>query len=196
MNPEEITYYTVTDLEKKLGAKEPSIFTRVRKQNLSGVDIGNLVHAAIKDIHLADKMPLEQLIKTEAINLNLRITKEELEEMIQMLGTFLKSGLAPGEHELPFRLKLANAVVTGIIDFCFETKGGWVICDFKTDGAFHRKKYQWQMDIYALALSKIRPVLETRLLFLKLSKTQCEPCTPERLRRTEENLSDFLKTIR
>lgn len=183
-------YLTVTDLEKREETRDKGPGTRDLKKGkgLSGAELGNLVHAALKEMTMD--------IKTHALNLSLRVTEEELKEVSKLLSKFLNSPLAPptweGEHELPFRLKCGPAVITGIIDYVYETDKGFVICDFKTDLHFHPEKYKLQMDIYALALSKasIKPVLETRLLFLKLNKVHVEVCNAERFRQTEEKIDD------
>ncbi len=89
---------------------------------------------------------------------------------------------------------MKNGIVTGIIDYTYETEEGWVLVDFKTDSTFDKERYRLQMDTYALALSKAKPkpVLETRLIYLKLGKTHREPCTKERLLKTEKDLDRLL----
>lgn len=180
-------YYTVTEIEKKAQTSD----MRVNK-GLSPADVGNLVHAVLKEINLTSKISLEALVKKEALNLQLCFTKTELHAIVQIVQKAPK--LENGFHEIPFRLKVKKGVITGIIDYTYETKEGWVIVDFKTDSTFDKERYKLQMDIYALALSmaKPKPVLETRLIFLKLGKVHAEPCTPERLRKTEEHLENLI----
>ncbi|MDO8526854.1 MAG: ATP-dependent DNA helicase [Deltaproteobacteria bacterium] len=192
-----VPWYTVTELEKI--DTPPSPHARSRTQNaqkggLKGTDLGNWIHATLKEWNGKQLLPMETIARTKLLELGIVATQKEFEEGLAQIEHFLKSPIAPpdfgGWHELPFNLKLPNAHVTGIIDYAWETDAGWILFDFKTDAAAFAEKYQLQMDTYALALSKGQPkkVLETRLLFLKSDKAHIEACTPERLKQTEERL--------
>ncbi|MBI4125397.1 MAG: PD-(D/E)XK nuclease family protein, partial [Deltaproteobacteria bacterium] len=94
----------------------------------------------------------------------------------------------------PFRLKMGSAVITGTIDYFYETEAGFVICDFKTDRKFDPEKYRIQMDTYALALSKAKqkPVVETHLRYLRLKKNHVEKWDAARQKRAEAKLTELI----
>lgn len=176
-------YFTVTELEKK-----PRLPEAKPGKGLSGADRGNLVHAVLKEIDRLSEMPLTKLIGLQAFNLGLILSKAEREEAARMIERAPKP--EEGFHELPFRLKLKNGVISGVIDYAFPSKEGWILLDFKTDSSFDKERYRLQMDTYALALSKAKSegVIETRLIFLRLGRTHTEACTKERLEKTEKDL--------
>lgn len=201
--PEPIRYLTVTDLEKGLRPLPRETHPQHQPAELSGEVTGNLVHAVFKNLHQTKQLPLEQLVRKEALNLNLGLSFEQLKELAQMIERFLNSDLAPpwekGRHEIPFRLKSNGVVITGVIDYLIETPQGWVIYDFKTDRQFQPEKYQLQMDAYALALSErqrveglARPVLETQLLYLRLGKAHVEKWDHRRQIRAETELKQAI----
>lgn len=196
-------YIPVTDLEKATEPPpSPLLGFGGKKAEHHGAEFGNLVHQVLKKILDHSGTSLPGLVQAEAYNLALRYPPETIQETANLIENFLKSDIAPphwqGLHEYPFRLKLGEVIITGIIDYLYETESGWIICDFKTDSQFAPDQYRLQMDVYALALSKAfeKPILETRLLFLKPDRAHLVPVTPERLNQTEENLIDFLVTLR
>lgn len=189
---ERIRYLTVTDLESGLRTTDYGLRTeeQTREGKLSGTDLGNIVHAVMKNIHQASHLSLEKRVEKEALNLGLRFSREELAEIARMLPAPEK-----GFHEFPFRLKMGSAVITGTIDFFFETKEGLVICDFKTNRKFQPEAYKIQMDTYALALAKAqkKPVAETQLLYLRLNKKHVEKWDAARQKRAEAKLKELTR---
>ncbi|MDO8493718.1 MAG: 3'-5' exonuclease, partial [Deltaproteobacteria bacterium] len=191
-------YYTVTELEH-FEQKAPKEYPQTAKSHLKGAVFGNLIHNVLKELRNNSKLSLPKLIAIKLFEMNCAFSKEEIDETSALLEKFLKSDLAPptweGFHEFPFRLKIDEAVITGVIDYIYPTDEGWVICDFKTDTKADPKKYQLQMDTYALALAKgqnERPVTATKLLFLKSLLSHEEPCTTGRFETTEARLKELI----
>ena len=51
-----------------------------------------------------------------------------------------------------------ETLVQGVIDCCFEERGGWVLLDYKTDGGDVQEilaRYREQITLYARALHEI-----------------------------------------
>ncbi|OGQ05430.1 MAG: hypothetical protein A3F82_00535 [Deltaproteobacteria bacterium RIFCSPLOWO2_12_FULL_44_12] len=189
---------------------------------LQGTQLGNIVHGVLKQIGSTKNIGVDTLLKKNLFEQNVIVNDDEFASVRNFIHSFLKSDMAPptweGLHELPFRLKISDTVVTGIIDYAFETPQGWVICDFKTDTHFEPEKYQRQMDCYALALSKgvqkpaseqsefegeaptalplegatRAPIIETRLLFLKTLRQHSEKRTNESLKASKERLEKII----
>lgn len=193
-------YLTVTQLKEKLKEAPPSkSIPRDSDKDLKGALFGDLVHAVLKNIQDPKTIDLHSLIHKAAMNLEIPITGKKIKETAQLLAQFLASDIAPptwkGEHELPFKLKRMGYVISGVIDYAWETEKGWILCDFKTDARPNPKKYRHQLDIYALALSKglSKPVIETRLLFLKSNKAYIEAVSQRRLDQTEMFLQKWIQ---
>ena len=135
----------------------------------------------------------EMLDKAEA---NRRITPAQREAATtKIIARFLESELGTRmrnakevHREWPFNVRMRASealteeeagrygaqeiLVQGTIDCCFEENGEWVLLDYKTDRADDqeavRRRYQKQVNAYALALSRItgKPVKEKYLCLL------------------------------
>ncbi|MDP2599793.1 MAG: UvrD-helicase domain-containing protein [Deltaproteobacteria bacterium] len=204
MRQKEIPHYTVTELAHPVilspkGAKNP---VEHRRDVLNGTALGNLVHAVLKQMDGLEHSQLKGLIQRKIFELEMIVSDAETEEVEKLLRHFLEGNTAPptwkGLHELPFQLQTPQALITGVIDYLWETDAGWIVCDFKTDQKIEPEKYQFQMDTYALALSRAlaKPVLESRLLYLKHNKAHVEPCSQARLARASEELIKRVDSFR
>ena len=70
---------------------------------------------------------------------------------------WLDSSFGPAQkeyHELPFKHQLANGqIVSGSMDFVWETAEGCVLVDYKTsESDVHAGKYKGQLECYEKAL--------------------------------------------
>ena len=197
----EIPYYTVTQLAK-IDSPSNLFDPLLKKETLDGAALGNLVHAVLKQIDDSKNRDWSERIRRKSFELEMIVSDEEVRNIQNLLQQFLEGNATPptwtGLHELPFQLRTPNAFITGIIDYLWETEHGWIVSDFKTDAKMEPKKYQFQMDTYALALSRAlkKPVLETRLLYLKHNKAHIEPCHPERLQRADQELIKRVDSFR
>ena len=203
-------YFTVTELANVIPAPDVS-FPRKRESRgqaqyrddiLAGAALGNLVHAVLKEYPAKKQGGLLPCVTRKSLDLEMRLPQEALQETAHLVEAFLNGAAAPeswqGAHEIPFCLRCPNGFVTGIIDYYFETPKGIVICDFKTDAKIESRHYQFQMDTYALALSEAlsKPVLETRLLYLKHNAVHAEPCPKARLAKASEELIKRIDSFR
>lgn len=187
-------HFTVTEMKPE--SKIPPATPRRKKGKTIPASLqGDILHHLLKQITGDEKPDWELFLAKTLFHLEAVLSPEQRKEMVENATDFFKSDMAPptwsGEHELPFKLKTDSGyMVSGVIDYVYDTPQGLVICDFKTDRRMEPEKYKLQMDIYALALSKAlpKPIKETRLLFLKHQKAFIEPVTTERLRKTEERL--------
>ena len=171
--------------------------------SVSALHTGTLVHQILKKYRPG--FSIQQILKQEALSLHWNVEDRKETEILKMLERFLKSPIAPKQwgiyQEIPFRLKVSSTrvsvpaarfIVTGVIDFIEETPAGYIIYDFKTDMEIRKENYSLQMDLYAYALSQAvsKPVLETRLLFIRNLETVVELVTPLRLQRAEAILCE------
>ena len=158
-----------------------------------------MVHAVLKNVRDPKTDPLDKLFRKHLFQLEIDIDDIELHEIRTWLTAFLESAIAPphwnGEHEFPFRMQIGDHLISGKVDYLWEEPDGFVLCDFKTDQKPDRKKHQSQLNIYALALSKhlLKPVKETRILFLRSQTAVVEPITPARLAVIEEELNELIR---
>lgn len=189
--------FTVTNLKQEKGDAPLTKLKKYGKKGLTGAKLGDLVHYVLKNLQSIETKGLKALIEKSIFNLEIIAVKKEKEDALNLIQSFLESDIAPptwdGEHELPFKLKVKGFVISGVVDYAWETNKGWILSDFKTDAKPNPQKYKLQMDVYALALSKAlkKPVLETRLLFLKSNKAFIETVSKERLKRTEDYLEKW-----
>jgi ATP-dependent exoDNAse (exonuclease V) beta subunit len=100
-------------------------------------------------------------------------------------------------REVPFVLKLHDAIVEGALDLVFVEKGRLVLADFKTDRVTaqtadsHVAHYRPQFGLYALALKQVlgRPPDEAVVFFVR-------PLLERRIEVTAELLASASASVR
>lgn len=106
--------------------------------------------------------------------------------------------------ELPFVMRLGDALVRGAIDFLGRDTAGWHVVDYKTDRmaarselAARAKSYALQMQAYAAAAAQagIQPVVDTALLFLRSDDVVTTPITPQDAASVREEISGIIARI-
>lgn len=190
---------TVTGLQQK---KSSSFASPKKITGTGGAQVGDLVHAVLKNVRDPKTDNLESLCNKHLFQLEIDIGEKELQEIKTWLAAFLNSDIAPprwdGKHELPFRFHRDDMQISGVVDYLWEETDGFVLCDFKTDKKPDPKKYRHQLDFYALALSERlpKPLKETRILFLRSLQSFAEPVTPQRLASAEKELHELVRNYK
>jgi len=158
--------FTVTELalfekdreeyEKRYILKIPDV------QDKKFLKIGNVFHHAIECFHKSPQMDFRKEIFTALKGWD--ISKEKIEKMIK---NFLSSPFAkkPLLAEAPFSLNVNSTFVKGTIDRVEETRGGFLIYDYKT-GIGDVKNYEFAMNVYALGLIRAYKMKPLRGLYL------------------------------
>ena len=142
---------------------------------LSGATRGTLFHTAMRELNVSDIRQAPSLA-TEIVHqldvLQARGIFTPQERAALSIGDFtafftssMGARLLAAEkvhREWPFtwRMKDENGetLVQGVIDCCFEERGGWVLLDYKTDGGNVQEilaRYREQITLYARALHEI-----------------------------------------
>ncbi len=143
----------------------------VQEDGLSSAEIGTRVHQILEQA-LVRGTPTAG-IETLAAQLNQDLDSKQTAEMAEMVNRFLQSPEAQGilktrifYPELPFVLRLPYGLIQGTLDLLYQNpKGEWVILDYKTSKIDPEKlvvrgeEYRIQLELYALAVSKILGVV-------------------------------------
>jgi len=146
---------------------------------VSGIDLGNLVHAVMEKVDFANPESGDAIARAAARTLGLpQATATTAAGLVRRaLGTAIMRRAIAAERlfrEVPFCTVSPDGIVEGRTDLVFEDGGGLVIVDYKTDalppgGAEALKeRYRGQAEAYARAFSTVtgKPVAEVVLLFL------------------------------
>jgi ATP-dependent exoDNAse (exonuclease V) beta subunit len=131
-----------------------------------GVRFGSLVHALLADVPLAGDasaaitplaMAHGRLLDAKPDEINaaeLTVNRVLAHPVLRAAAKAAAEGRCYRETPVTIRLE-SGTLVEGSVDLAFETEGGFVVIDFKTDreldGALER--YQQQVQIYAKAIS-------------------------------------------
>lgn len=198
-------HWSITELKGKQAGIPEKVWRLPaggRRRGLKGPLLGDIVHAFLKNWR-GGEQNADAVLTRGLVGLEIVLTPEERKEALALIRKFLEGEAAPptweGKHELPFKMRWKNGMIlSGVMDYVYDDPGGGrVICDFKTDAKPNPKKYALQMNAYALALSLAgnRPVLETRLIFIRNGQTVIRPWTAARARQAEKELDRALANM-
>ncbi|MCD6423716.1 MAG: ATP-dependent helicase [Elusimicrobia bacterium] len=158
--------FTVTELalfekdrkeyEKRYILKIPDV------QDKKFLKIGNVFHHTIECFHKSPQMDFRREILTALEGWD--VDKEKIEQMIKnfLLSAFSKKPLLA---EAPFSIRVESTFVKGTIDRIEETRGGFLIYDYKT-GIGDVENYEFAMNVYALGLIRAYRMKPVRGLYL------------------------------
>ncbi len=159
--------------------------------------LGTEVHAWIEELHrglvgLAEEEALEEASLPPD-----QATVDRLKENFRALGfeERMPLQLSTGEPatELPFTLKVGDAIIRGRIDAVYEDNGTLEIVDFKTGEAHERSFGQLQLYAEALAaLGLARGEVRLTFAYLRSGELSSEVYTPKGLAELESALTGAL----
>ena len=120
----------------------------------------------------------------------------------------LLASSAEVHREYPFQLKLGQAAISGVLDVLFldAVTNTWTILDYKSneveieeiEGEISKHGYDIQMQMYALAVSRLLQVSEVRcILFFTFAGSRYETIdlSQDALHKLEKTLSSALENI-
>lgn len=190
----------------------PQVATEYQDES-TGLWFGTLVHKALEKYHLRNEQEdaeyvdfmLDQLfvpaaekeaVRSEALNVLRKFRS-------CALGEFLNS--APQRSEIRLTAQLSSGKLVGVLDrLYFGASGLWEALDFKTNRVDEQqldglvKKYQPQMEYYALLLSHVFPEQKTypvRIFFLTSMKEHLMVFTPQQVRHISEKADKLIRKI-
>ena len=181
----------------------------------SGAAFGNAVHRLMSDIQRStNKIPRRfldacVLIASEGNARDKVVLRKRLRHAI---NSFRSSPFgmqwinAAQEHrELPFSMKIADAVIHGQIDLLFRSANGWVVLDYKTDRIEAAEKdskaseYLLQLSLYSLATARMMQEshdLRAVLFFTEIGETWETVFDPQSLASAEKEIAAIIEGIR
>ena len=157
-----------------------SLKTKSRK-DLSQT-IGTVFHEMLQYGIIDSKSGIEKFLSAKSYQLGLdRISESvfqaRIRKMIQLLFTWPRwkeIQNASCFKEIPFSIPIGSAIIEGVIDCIYLVNNKWHILDYKTDAydeaesldtwvQRHIEHHKFQMEVYALALSRIIPLNQSEL---------------------------------
>ena len=179
------------------------------EEELTRAEFGTLVH------QILEQVLIRKLKGKEADRLVTRFTQDLGEKMrqeiLEMVRRFIQSEEAQAllksrafHAELPFVLRLPHGLIHGKADLVYQNqKGDWIVLDYKTSVvdessfAARGEEYRIQLELYALALSKILgvPPAEARIHFLRPSLTHRIPFAPDDFEKFFQKFTDLQSKI-
>ena len=164
-------------------------FIKINSSKLDGRDyseVGNCIHNVFAAIEHLNEAEVRQLVSSHGLD-DVLPNADEIIRAWNNLQTFLNKEYGDPiatYHERPFRSMQTNGcIVTGSIDYVYQTKEGVVLIDFKTfpqvENAFkavtaptsdhYAGKYAGQLNTYAEALTAAGEKVISRLIYYPVS---------------------------
>ena len=154
-----------------------------KSHELDYSDVGICIHNVFAAIEHLNEAEVEQLVSSHGMDKVLPNANEIIRAW-KNLQTFLKEEYGEPKatyHERPFRSMQANGcIVSGSIDYVYQTKEGVVLIDFKTcpmgpqavldpESSHYAGKYAGQLNAYAEALTTAGEKVISRLIYYPVS---------------------------
>ena len=150
------------------------------KKGRGGTSLGRAVHAVLQTIDLATGEGLAAAARAQATAEGIEPRFAEIVELAEAAraSDAVQAAVASGRfwREVYVSAALGEAMIEGFIDLLYETSGGLVVVDYKTDSALNAAaidasmaRYRLQGAAYALALQigLSRPVTRCTFVFVQ-----------------------------
>ena len=184
-----------------------------------GAQRGTLIHKLFEK-QMFEKgrqkgIQLNELLKAEGIPRTTEM-RQRVQRAIDLAGQhYVSCGIqklladSPEQHrELPFQLKIGQALISGVIDVLYRdpVNNVWTVLDYKSNEVeesqieveIEKHGYDLQMQIYALAVSRLMQIEQIHsILFFTFpgSRYETAPLNPEKLQAVEKSLAKHLRNI-
>ncbi|MFH1830651.1 MAG: ATP-dependent DNA helicase, partial [Pseudomonadota bacterium] len=201
--------FTVTELESydlcpmqyylKYVLGLPSSSITGEQEEIERNIFGSIVHATLSHA-MDDENELSQIIRGEClahgVSFDARMTDKALREVRKAIDLAGRNEIHLGMREMPFEWQIADATVSGSIDWLRPERDGFCVIDFKTGNA-DPKQYDLQLKAYALAAEAItdKKVISTNLIFAGAGRTLRVAMTDKRRHEGQKRIAQIIEAI-